>query len=144
MKSRRLPTLLQVSSQIPYLAFLKLKPLRTNFSCKIFTAICFFLSGLVQISAQTVPVVRYTTDDGLVQRQVMALFEDSKGYLWIGTKGGISRFDGYQFLNFTVADGLISNSILSFVEPGDGTIWAFSKEGASVFETGNSISNEIK
>ena len=136
-----MPTLLQVSSQIPYLAFLKLKPLRTNFFCKIFTVICFFLSGLVQISAQTVPVVRYTTDDGLVQRQVMALFEDSKGYLWIGTKGGISRFDGYQFLNLTVADGLISNSILSFVEPGDGTIWAFSKEGASVFETGNSISN---
>ncbi len=39
----------------------------------------------------------YTVKDGLIQNQVIAMFQDSKGYLWLGTKGGVSRFDGKEF-----------------------------------------------
>ncbi|MCD4730706.1 MAG: histidine kinase [Bacteroidales bacterium] len=51
----------------------------------------------------------YTVKDGLVQNQVIIMFQDSHGYLWLGTKGGVSRFDGLKFLNYTVNDGLLSN-----------------------------------
>ncbi len=43
---------------------------------------------------------QYTTYDGLVQSQVNRIVQDSKGYLWICTKGGLSRFDGKNFQNF--------------------------------------------
>lgn len=42
----------------------------------------------------------YTTYNGLPQSQVTFLYQDSIGYLWVCTKGGISRFDGKNFLNF--------------------------------------------
>ena len=42
----------------------------------------------------------YTTYDGLSQSQVTHLYQDTKGYLWVCTKGGVSRFDGKNFKNF--------------------------------------------
>jgi ligand-binding sensor domain-containing protein/two-component sensor histidine kinase len=50
------------------------------------------------------------------------MFQDSKGYLWLATKGGVSRFDGLKFTNYTVNDGLLSNYIIRIFEDGDGGI----------------------
>lgn len=36
------------------------------------------------------PYKQYTLRDGLPQMQITCLFQDSRGYLWVGTKGGIS------------------------------------------------------
>lgn len=47
----------------------------------------------------------FNVNDGLVQQQVTALFKDSRGYLWVGTKDGISRFNGETFTNYTSSDG---------------------------------------
>ena len=72
---------------------------------------------------------QYTTYDGLVQSQVNRIVQDSKGYLWICTKGGLSRFDGQRFENFVdkkdgeriniqnileTADGFIVSSVTKF------------------------------
>ena len=51
--------------------------------------------------AQQYPVRIYTNHDGLAQMQVMSVFADSRGLLWVGTKWGISRFNGQQFTNLT-------------------------------------------
>ena len=64
----------------------------------------------------------YTVKDGLVQNQVIIMFQDSKGYLWLGTKGGVSRFDGFKFKNYTVNDGLLSNQIFRIFEDAEGGI----------------------
>jgi len=36
----------------------------------------------------------FSTRDGLAQMQVMCSFQDSDGFMWFGTKGGVSRWDG--------------------------------------------------
>ena len=38
---------------------------------------------------------------GLSDREVYSLAEDDAGFLWLGTSGGLQRFDGYEFKNFT-------------------------------------------
>jgi hypothetical protein len=48
----------------------------------------------------------FSTRDGLAQMQVMCAFQDRDGYMWFGTKGGISRWDGSSFKNYTPEDGL--------------------------------------
>ncbi|MBN2173444.1 MAG: hypothetical protein JW731_04895, partial [Bacteroidales bacterium] len=50
------------------------------------------------------------------------MFQDSKGYIWLCTKGGVSRFDGNKFKNLTVNDGLLSNQIVRILEDSEGGI----------------------
>jgi diguanylate cyclase (GGDEF)-like protein/PAS domain S-box-containing protein len=65
--------------------------------------------------------------DGLVQNTVNALYQDRRGFMWIGTQGGLHRFDGHHFRVFqndparpdTVPDSLIT----AIDEDADGAIW---------------------
>lgn len=79
----------------------------------------------------------YTTEDGLPFNDVFDIFQDSKGYLWIGTYGGgISRFDGRRFENFTMEDGLGSNSVYGINEDIKGGIWFRSDKNTTRFYKG--------
>src|SRR4051812_2420817 len=80
-----------------------------------------FFSGIS--SAQQYNLKQYGTKDGLVNSIVKTIFRDSKGFLWFGTQGGISKFDGKQFRNFTIKDGLPGNDITSITEDLSGNIW---------------------
>ena len=42
-----------------------------------------------------------TENAGLPYSFVSDIFKDSDGYVWIGTHGGIGRYDGYQSLNYS-------------------------------------------
>jgi diguanylate cyclase (GGDEF)-like protein len=42
----------------------------------------------------------YTQDQGLPQPIVTSLVEDGQGFLWVGTQGGLARWDGYRFRNY--------------------------------------------
>ena len=42
----------------------------------------------------------FTQEDGLPNNQIQYIYQDSKGWIWIGTSYGLSRFDGYSFVNF--------------------------------------------
>src|SRR5260221_6526605 len=61
--------------------------------------------------AQQFSLRQYTVADGLPQSQVNVIIEDKQGYLWIGTHGGLARFDCRDFKVYNNLDGLSSNSI---------------------------------
>ena len=48
----------------------------------------------------------FTSRDGLVQMQVLCAFQDRDGFMWFGTKGGVSRYDGISFKNYKQEDGI--------------------------------------
>jgi len=72
-------------------------------------------------SAQEPGFKLYTTKDGLVGNQVGNLRQDSKGFLWLATTDGVSRFDGLKFKNFTKNNGLSSSLITDIDFSGDTT-----------------------
>ncbi|MBI1928703.1 hypothetical protein HYR99_31220, partial [Candidatus Poribacteria bacterium] len=82
-----------------------------------------------------------TTDDGLVDNRVQALYRDGRGRIWIGTADGVSMFTpplpplargGVRIL--TASDGLNNNNISAITETPDGTLWFGSKDdGVSRF-----------
>ncbi|MBV8570020.1 MAG: hypothetical protein JO319_05365, partial [Acidobacteriaceae bacterium] len=39
----------------------------------------------------------WQTENGLPQNSVHAIAQSADGYLWLGTDGGLARFDGYSF-----------------------------------------------
>jgi len=58
------------------------------------------------------------------------LFEDSRGALWLGTRGGGAfRFEQGKVRQFSPANGLGSGTVLCFGEDGDGGIWAGTLDG---------------
>ena len=58
---------------------------------------------------------RYTTQDGLPQMQTERLWQDSRGYIYIGTLSGFVRFDGRSFTPFLKGR---RENIVEFVETG--------------------------
>ncbi len=83
-------------------------------------------------------VVRtWQTKDGLPQNYVYALLQTRDGYLWVGTGGGLARFDGVRFRTFGLQDGLGSVQISALVEDAQGNLWVGTRGGGvSRFEKG--------
>ncbi|HXG65898.1 MAG TPA: two-component regulator propeller domain-containing protein, partial [Blastocatellia bacterium] len=73
----------------------------------------------------------WTTEEGLPQNSVNAILQTRDGYLWLGTFGGLARFDGVKFTIFNSGNtpGLKSNRILSLCEGRDGTLWLGAETG---------------
>lgn len=75
----------------------------------------------------------YRIDDGLSNNAVMDCIQDKRGFVWFGTKEGLTRFDGYKFKVFLnnpeAANSLISNFITAIREDNDGWIWVGTPEG---------------
>jgi len=65
-------------------------------------ALTFVISLLFLGSfAQKYSFVTYSTEDGLPQSQVTAMTQDANGYLWVGTLGGLAKFDGIKFTSYS-------------------------------------------
>ncbi len=61
----------------------------------------FLLGVYPQILAQRLPAPdALTVDDGLCFRHVNSITQDKNGLMWFGTANGLSRYDGYRFVNF--------------------------------------------
>ena len=78
---------------------------------------------------QTTYIQHFSTKDGLPSNNCFYTLQDSKGYIWIATDAGVSRFDGRVFENFSVDDGLPDNQILQLREDKEGRIWFLSLNG---------------
>src|SRR5262249_42139022 len=67
--------------------------------------------------------------DGLPSDRIHCILADSHGFLWLGTSGGLSRFDGYGFRNFGAEDGLPLAGVQAILEAGDGVYWLGTSAG---------------
>lgn len=103
---------------------------------RILFIIC--LSVTIKITAQRYPFREYSVVDGLPQSQATKLVQDKRGFIWIVTRNGLSRFDGLEFVNYFRKNGLPTNGILDIIEDTSGIILTLSKSGLSKY-TGNSF-----
>src|SRR5262245_47534949 len=82
--------------------------------------------------AAQLPVRTYTTADGLPRDFVNCVTPDSRGFLWLCTSEGLSRFDGYRFRTYAVDQGLPSPVVNAFVETRSGRLVAGTDAGLAV------------
>src|SRR5918994_1708166 len=67
----------------------------------------------------------WTERNGLPQGSVQAITQTKDGYLWIGTRDGLARFDGVTFTVFRAEanEGLAANDIRALGEDRKGRLW---------------------
>ncbi|HRI12052.1 MAG TPA: two-component regulator propeller domain-containing protein [Verrucomicrobiota bacterium] len=71
----------------------------------------------------------FDSRDGLNSLGVRCLYTDADGVRWIGTRNGLSRFDGTVMTSFTTEDGLAGNDIAGLVRDPHGVLWVASENG---------------
>ena len=76
----------------------------------IITLVSFFVtfqsSGQIRVYTEC-----YTAKNGLAQNDVNDLAKDSCGFLWLATENGLSRFDGYSFVNHFISTSQFNCSL---------------------------------
>ncbi len=69
----------------------------------------------------------YMVQNGLNDERIHCVFQDSKGWIWVGTDYGVSKFDGYEFftldLGTQISETLAKTLIRKIIEDSLGNLW---------------------
>lgn len=98
------------------------------------------LAGLAKVHAQA-PSLRFkhiTTEQGLSNSTIETVFQDSRGFLWFGTRDGLNRYDGRQMRVFRYSSGdsasISDNYIRCIYEDRDHVLWIGTINGLNRFD----------
>ncbi len=79
-----------------------------------------------------------TSEDGLSKNSVLNVYQDSRGFMWFGTRDGLNRYDGYDFTTYREdkfdSTSIQSNIIIDVAEDSDGNLWLVTHKGLSIFK----------
>lgn len=98
----------------------------------------FLLLQIIPVHADELFSSRYaftyiTMENGLLHNYIDNIYKDSQGFIWISTGGGgLSRYDGYEFVHYNTNTSLIklkSNFIREVCEDDFGRLWIISEGG---------------
>jgi ligand-binding sensor domain-containing protein len=106
---------------------------------KLLLSIVFFLLSIYITTAQSnVQFERYTIENGLSSNKVSQVYQDSKGFIWVATRDGLNRYDGYHFQVFKNnpqdATSLPDNFVQHLFEDKNGTLWIGTEKGLSYYD----------
>jgi ligand-binding sensor domain-containing protein/serine phosphatase RsbU (regulator of sigma subunit) len=103
----------------------------------LFLLISDFCNGQESI-AKLPEAELFTIENGLSQTRVNVSFSDSYGFLWVGTSGGLNRFDGYNFEIFKHvpydSTSLTQNFIRCIVEDKNSNLWIGTNYGLNFYD----------
>lgn len=102
----------------------------------LFAVFCFFP---IFSFSQDIEFERIPNELGLSQNLISALYQDQQGFIWVGTKDGLNRFDGYRFEVFqhdpfdstTISD----NYIEDILEDRQGRLWVATANGLNLMDS---------
>lgn len=110
-----------------------------------FSALLMLLAGTVLAQSNSrainIEVQHWNVEDGLAHRRVNTIFQDSKGFVWVGTRNGLNRFDGHTFRTYSKqSDELAGNDIRMILEDAEGWLWVLAGSESN-FESSLSFIN---
>jgi ligand-binding sensor domain-containing protein/serine phosphatase RsbU (regulator of sigma subunit) len=80
----------------------------------------------------------FTALDGLSQSHITVVYQDRIGFLWIGTRDGLNKYDGYNFYTYRNQpfnkNSISNNYIRSIAEDSRGNIWIGSNSGLNMLD----------
>lgn len=80
----------------------------------------------------------YNIENGISSNNISSILQDQKGFIWIGTDYGLSRFDGNQFTfyqkNNPLYANLHANSIHTICETNTNELWIGTENGVYIYD----------
>lgn len=102
---------------------------------------CSFLllfHAIIVAQQQDIEFEHLTTKDGLSNNMVTSLIQDTSGFIWFGTSGGLNRWDGYEFKLYShnpFDSNSISNDQINIIyKDSSGCIWVGTGHGLNKFD----------
>jgi ligand-binding sensor domain-containing protein len=81
-------------------------------------AILFFSRSYGQYQS-----TNFKEGSGLPSSETYMVFQDSRGFVWLGTDNGVVKYDGHEFVTYDINQGLTDNTVFGFHEDPWGRIW---------------------
>ncbi|MFA7287944.1 MAG: two-component regulator propeller domain-containing protein [Melioribacteraceae bacterium] len=99
-----------------------------------FSILLLLLLSEISFPQSNFKINQITTENGLVNNTVNCIFQDSHGFIWIGTNNGLQRYDGYNFITYknnpSDSSSLSNNYVESIIEDTHGFFWIGTVGGA--------------
>ncbi len=106
------------------LKHMRIKRVIVVLACVIFSVVSIPLPVLAQADSSTPYVVTlYNEQNGLPTGEANTILQTSDGHIWIGSYGGLIRYNGKEFRNYSVEGAITSSSIRSLFEDSQGRLW---------------------
>lgn len=103
--------------------------------------IIYFSLFLNSFFSQRYNFNNYSLESGLPQSTIYEIFQDHRGFLWLGTSGGGAvQFDGLKFKPLNKRDGLAGNLVRAFNQDKEENLWIGTDNGISIYD-GKKIKN---
>ena len=102
---------------------------------KLFLCLCI-VTALPSYAYNTVHYYFRTVDirNGLSQNSVNCIFQDKKGFMWFGTKDGLSRYDGLSFRIYNNENSNLGRNFITVLyEDSKGNIWVGTDGGLYIY-----------
>ncbi|OQP61921.1 hypothetical protein A3860_29950 [Niastella vici] len=80
---------------------------------------------------------RLTVEDGLSNNSVQCILQDKTGMLWIGTNGGLNRYNGAYFIQYSILGmpALSNSSVTALMQDDNGDIWIGTENGLNILDS---------
>ena len=85
--------------------------------------VIFILPQFIFSFSPSYPYTFHSVDDGLPQSVITVIYEDSFGYIWIGTNEGVARFNGTSFDVYNETTGYPFWLVVGIIEVEPGKLW---------------------
>ena len=112
-------------------------PITLKKTIRHFVFVLSLILCITRTQGQNLVFRHLTVENGLSQNAVMAIAQDKRGFIWIGTRYGLNRFDGINFKvyknnpanNKTISDNLINSLMID----DEGILWVATYNGLNKY-----------
>lgn len=87
----------------------------------------FFIPVFLPAQGKQLKFEHLQTDAGLSQSNVLCILQDSRGFMWFGTRDGLNKYDGYRFTTYRNNPknklSISNNYVPDIIEASNGDLW---------------------
>ena len=119
------------------------------FRLNIFTLLGLLLFALTKAKAQETAIKfnHLSFKEGLAQSPISTIIKDSKGFIWLGSWKGLTRYDGYTFRTFNHQNhqpkSISNNRINAIVEDRLGKLWIGTSNGLNIYNPATEVFKRV-